>query len=169
MEVIKRDFKWLLRSLIFAVLTPAGRYVRYIAPALLKVLRKRRANDMNRCFMITGAAAGAVAVGLGAFGAHWLKDQVSPEMLDVYETGAQYLLVHAVALVVTGWIGTGLNRHAIRVSGIAFIIGMIFFSGSLLVLSTTGLRFMGAVAPVGGTAYIIGWISLAVAARKKPF
>ena len=91
---------------------------------------------MNRCFMIIGAVAGAVAVGLGAFGTHGLKDQISVEMLDVYETGVEYLIIHAIVLLVTGWIGGGLSQRMIRASGIAFIVGMVLFSGSLLMLAT---------------------------------
>ncbi|MCH8276354.1 MAG: DUF423 domain-containing protein [Bacteroidetes bacterium] len=122
---------------------------------------------MNRCFMIIGAVAGAVAVGLGAFGTHGLKDQISVEMLHVYQTGVEYLIIHAVVLLVTGWIGGGLPQRMIRASGIAFIVGMVLFSGSLLMLATTGLRALGAVAPVGGAAFITGWLLLAAALWRK--
>ena len=123
---------------------------------------------MERVFLGIAALAGALAVASGAFGAHALADRLPPERLATFETAARYLMVHALALVgvalafgrwpsATGWL---------QASGWCFIAGMLLFSGSLFLLTLTGVRWLGAITPLGGVAFIAGWICLAVAALR---
>lgn len=113
------------------------------------------------------AAAGAVAVALGAFGAHGLEDAVSPDRLATWRTGATYHLAHAVAAALAGALA------ALRRSGPAawaarlFLAGVVLFSGSLYALVLLDLPVLGAVAPLGGVAFIAGWAALAVAAWRQ--
>jgi len=122
---------------------------------------------MARLIMVTAALAGAIAVGLGAFGAHYIKDLLSPSRFDVYETGARYLLVHAVVMLFTGYWMSKVPDRLLTGAAIAFLIGMIAFSGSLVLLAATGIRILGAIAPIGGAGFITGWLLLAVAAWKS--
>lgn len=115
-----------------------------------------------RLFLFLGGLLGFLGVGLGAFGAHVLKAKLSPELLVTFETGARYHLIHAGALV---WVGILIERHAHRalsVAGWAFFGGVLLFSGSLYLLAITGVRWLGAITPLGGVAFLLGWASLAV-------
>lgn len=123
---------------------------------------------MERGFLIIAALAGALAVASGAFGAHALADRLPPERLATFETAARYLMYHALALVgvalafgrwpsAAGWL---------QASGWCFIAGMLLFSGSLFLLTLSGIRWLGAITPLGGVAFIAGWICLAVAALR---
>jgi uncharacterized membrane protein YgdD (TMEM256/DUF423 family) len=123
---------------------------------------------MARILMMISALAGAVAVGLGAFGAHYIKDLLSPTRFAVYETGARYLLVHAVVLLVTTYWMRKYPSGILSAAGFAFLLGMIGFSGSLLLLAVTGIRILGAIAPIGGAGFLAGWVLLAIAAWKLP-
>ena len=111
--------------------------------------------------MILGAVLGALGVAAGAFGAHGLKVRVSPEMLAVFETGVRYHLIHALALLAVAWASTHWTSAAIRVAGWLFVAGILVFSGSLYVLTLTGIRALGAITPFGGVAFIAGWLLLA--------
>lgn len=110
--------------------------------------------------MIIGAVAGAIAVGLGAFGAHSLRDLLAPDRLEVYQTAVRYLGLHAIVLIVAGWINCERNEKLLSYSAFGFILGMILFSGSLLVLALANVRILGAVAPVGGLSFIAAWLLL---------
>ena len=112
-----------------------------------------------------GALSAFLAVALGAFGAHALRDRLAPDLLAVFETGARYHLVHAVAIVVVGFAEARLP--AVRVSGILFLVGTLLFSGSLYALALTGVRAWGAVTPLGGLAFLVGWAWLAWAAFAR--
>jgi uncharacterized membrane protein YgdD (TMEM256/DUF423 family) len=112
-----------------------------------------------------GALSAFLAVALGAFGAHALRDRLAPDLLAVFETGARYHLVHAVAIVVVGFAEARLP--AVRVSGILFLVGTLLFSGSLYALALTGVRAFGAVTPLGGLAFLVGWAWLAWAAFAR--
>ena len=101
--------------------------------------------------------AGALAVALGAFGAHGLEDKVTPERLATWETAARYHLVHAVAL---GLVAA--HPAAPRWAGVCFLVGILLFSGSLYTLVLTDKGWLGAVAPLGGLSFIAGWIGLAL-------
>ena len=116
---------------------------------------------MTRTFFVIGAVLGALGVAAGAFGAHGLRARVSPEMLAVFETGVRYHLVHALALLAVAWASTRWVSAAIRGAGWLFVVGILVFSGSLYVLTLTGIRALGAITPFGGVAFILGWLLLA--------
>jgi len=113
-----------------------------------------------------GAVAGAVGVALGAFGAHGLKSRVSPEMLAVFEVGVRYQMVHALGLLAVGWAAGRWPGATVSASGWLFLAGIVIFSGSLYVMTFTGARWLGAITPLGGLAFISGWVCLAVASMK---
>lgn len=122
---------------------------------------------MERVFLAIIGVSGALAVGLGAFGAHGLESRLSSELLATYETAVRYHFYHTLALVavvlaIGRWPATGLPV----VSGWLFVAGMLLFSGSLYLLAFTGVRWLGAITPIGGVAFIIGWLLLALVALR---
>jgi uncharacterized membrane protein YgdD (TMEM256/DUF423 family) len=120
----------------------------------------------NQSILILGTVFMALGVLLGAFGAHALKNILVPEMLAVYKTGVEYQFYHAIGLLLIGVIGFHVKSKYIRWSGILISIGIILFSGSLYVLSISGIKAIGAITPIGGLAFVAGWIFLAVAIWK---
>ena len=114
-------------------------------------------------FFRLGAASALIAVAAGAFGAHALRARLAPDMLAVFETAARYQMYHALALCLVGL----LAGRAARAAGWLFIWGTVVFSGSLYLMALTGERWLGAVTPVGGAAFIAGWGWLAFA-RSHP-
>lgn len=122
---------------------------------------------MERFFFAGGALAAALAVMLGAFGAHALREQLSADMLSTFETGVRYHVYHALALfVVVLALARGYDAGWATLAGWLFMAGILLFSGSLYVLAITGVRWLGAVTPFGGLAFIAGWLALAVAAWR---
>lgn len=123
---------------------------------------------MGRWFLVMAGGAGAAGVLLGAFGAHALRDRLTPELLEVWSTAVQYHLWHALALL---GIGVLLLRrpHArwLVAAGWAFAAGILVFSGSLYLLALTGSSAFGAMTPVGGLALVAGWLMLAAGARDQ--
>ena len=119
---------------------------------------------MERLFLFLGALFGGVGVGLGAFGAHALKGRLSPEMLAVFETGVRYEMYHALALLLVGAVLTRVEGPALVVAGWSFTAGILLFSGSLYALALLGMPMLGAITPIGGVAFLIGWVALAIAA-----
>jgi uncharacterized membrane protein YgdD (TMEM256/DUF423 family) len=113
-----------------------------------------------------GAVSAAIAVAAGAFGAHGLRARVGPDLLAVWETAARYHLVHALALVAVGQASQAWRSSLLRASGVLFALGTLLFSGSLYVLVLTGVRGLGAITPLGGVAFIAGWLCLAWAAWR---
>lgn len=111
-----------------------------------------------------GAALAGVGVVLGAFGAHGLKARVTPDLLAVFETGVRYHMYHALALLAVGWAATRFPSARVETAGYLFVVGIVVFSGSLYTMTLTGARWLGAVTPLGGLAFIVGWASLAWAA-----
>ena len=109
-----------------------------------------------------------LAVGAGAFGAHALKNILSSEMLEVYETGVRYHMYHAFGVLVSGWALVTYPFNWFRYAAWAFIVGTIFFSGSLYALSLLGSRWLGAITPLGGILFLTGWLFLAVGFLKVP-
>lgn len=111
-----------------------------------------------------GAVVALLAVATGAFGAHVLEPRLAPKALRSFETAARYQLFHAVALVIAG---VAADRwptlRSPRVAGVAFVVGLVAFCGSLYALALGSPRAFGAVAPVGGIAFMVGWGALAVA------
>ena len=127
---------------------------------------------MAKLFIQLAALNGALAVMIGAFGAHALKARLTPELLSVYETGVQYHFWHSLALLAVGLLAFQLpDSRALMASGIAFIVGIILFSGSLYLLASTDIRqlgFMpvGLITPFGGMSFIIGWLLLLISSFK---
>lgn len=119
---------------------------------------------MDKTFLLIGAVAGFLAVALGAFGAHGLRGRLSPEMLAVFETGVRYHMYHALAIVLVSLILGRMDGWLIRTAGWAFTAGLVLFPGSLYVLALTGITVFGAITPVGGVAFLVGWACLIVAA-----
>ncbi|MCR9246563.1 MAG: DUF423 domain-containing protein [bacterium] len=112
----------------------------------------------------TGATFAALAVALGAFAAHALKDHLEPPALATIETGVRYQMYHGLALVLCAAlaaVGGGTGRN-VRIAAIAFAVGIVFFSGSLYGLALLGWKWLGPVTPLGGTAFLVGWLALAV-------
>lgn len=122
-----------------------------------------------KVFLILGAVNALIAVVLGAFGAHALKTRLSAELMAVYQTGIHYHLIHALGLLLVGLLATQLPASAyLRWSGWLMLAGIALFSGSLYALSVTGLRWLGAITPVGGLAFILAWVLFVMAALKAP-
>ena len=122
---------------------------------------------MAKLFIVMGACSGMLAVALGAFGAHALKSRLDEYAIGVFETAVQYHFYHSFALLAVGLIALSQPHTALlKSSGYLFAIGLIIFSGSLYALSLTGVRWLGAVTPLGGLAFIGGWACLAAAGWK---
>ena len=123
---------------------------------------------MSQIFIVASSLLGFLGVALGAFGAHALKQKLSPDMLVIFETGARYHLIHAVVLLGIGILARHIDATAIKVSGFAMIFGIIVFSGSLYGLAISGIRILGAITPIGGLGLLVGWAALAMAAFQNP-
>jgi uncharacterized membrane protein YgdD (TMEM256/DUF423 family) len=123
---------------------------------------------MERTFLALGALSAGISVAAGAFGAHALKARLSPDLLAIFETGARYQMYHALGLVAAAWAASrGPAAHgAAAWAGWLFVLGTVLFSGSLYALALSGVRALGAVTPLGGVAFLAGWIALAVAAAR---
>ena len=128
---------------------------------------------MNKKFISTGAILAGLAVALGAFGAHGLKKIVEEETVQTFQTGVQYQMYHALALVLIGILSEKYPGYFIRLAGWFFITGIILFSGSLYILvlikatETVGLGKLGLITPLGGLLFIAGWVSLFIAVIPK--
>ena len=121
---------------------------------------------MDRLFFALGSVSALIAVALGAFAAHGLKSRLEPAMLATFETGVRYHMYHALALLAVGWACTRWPGTAAHASGWLFVAGTVLFSGSLYASSLTGVRWLGAITPVGGLAFLAGWLCLAWTAWK---
>jgi uncharacterized membrane protein YgdD (TMEM256/DUF423 family) len=122
---------------------------------------------VDRLFFALGAASAFIGVAAGAFGAHGLKGRLTPEMLAVFETGARYQLYHAFGLLACAWAVTRWPGALSVASGWLFVLGTVVFCGALYALALTGMRGLGAVAPLGGLAFLAGWLCLTVAAIRS--
>lgn len=123
---------------------------------------------MGATWMVVGSVLGGLGVALGAFGAHGLKGRVGPDLLRVWETAAHYQLVHALALLAVAWAASrDPASNWVQVAGWSFVTGVVLFSGSLYFMTLTGVRALGAITPVGGVAFLVGWFALAVAAVRS--
>ena len=114
----------------------------------------------------TGAALCGLGVMLGAFGAHALRDRLSADLLGVFETGVRYHLIHALGLLAVAWAASRWPGPYITAAGWLFVAGITIFSGSLYVLAISGIRWLGAITPIGGVCLIVGWGLLAVGALR---
>ena len=116
---------------------------------------------MDRTFLLIGAVVGFIGVGLGAFGAHGLRARLSPESLNVFETGVRYQMYHAFAILIVAIALARFDGWILRTAGWLFTLGIVLFSGSLYALALTGTRAFGAITPIGGLAFLAGWALLA--------
>jgi len=116
-----------------------------------------------KAFLILGSLNAFLGVALGAFGAHGLKTKVAPEMLTTWNTAVQYHLVHALGLLVIGMLCHLMpGVPSVRAAGWLILLGVLIFSGSLYVMVLTGIRGLGMITPIGGVAFLIGWLLLAL-------
>jgi uncharacterized membrane protein YgdD (TMEM256/DUF423 family) len=116
---------------------------------------------MDRTFALLGALLAFLAVGAGAFGAHALRERLAPDLLDVFETAARYQMYHALGLLAVAWAADRWPGGASLAAGWLFVAGIVLFSGSLYLLSLSGVRWLGAITPLGGLAFLAGWLALA--------
>lgn len=123
---------------------------------------------MERTFFLIASLLGGLSVALGAFGAHALRDRIEAGLLANYQTGVTYMFFHALALFV---VVIALGKWPVSSlpvwSGWLFVVGIVFFSGSLFVMAFTGQRWLGAITPIGGVAFIAGWLLLAWTAWRS--
>jgi uncharacterized membrane protein YgdD (TMEM256/DUF423 family) len=124
---------------------------------------------MERLAFGSAGVLGFLAVALGAFGAHGLKARLAPladgaQRLEWWSTGAHYQAIHALALGLVAYLATRSSSAAVNVAGVAFVTGIALFSGSLYVMTLTGMRWLGAVTPLGGVAFLVGWAAVAFSA-----
>ncbi len=126
---------------------------------------------MVKVFLTSGSIFAGTSVLLGAFASHLLKDYMSPKAIELWETGVKYQMYHALALVLLALLINQLEEPslALIIGGIAFIVGIILFSGSLYGLSLTKTREFGVVTPLGGIAFVLGWLCLAISAIELKF
>jgi uncharacterized membrane protein YgdD (TMEM256/DUF423 family) len=127
---------------------------------------------MARIFFAIAAIFGGLSVAAGAFASHALKEKLTERSLDIFEVGARYQMYHALALLLVALLSSSgfqsLSSEAtpptLVAAGVAFIVGVVIFSGSLYALSLTNIKWLGAITPLGGAAFLVGWSCLAVAA-----
>ena len=124
--------------------------------------------SVAKLFLILGGINAALVVMLGAFGAHGLKAKLTAEMLAVYQTGVHYHLFHALGMLAVGLVASQIADSVwLKWSGWLMLAGIILFSGSLYVLSVSGMRWLGMVTPFGGVAFIAAWIVFVIAIAKS--
>jgi uncharacterized membrane protein YgdD (TMEM256/DUF423 family) len=122
---------------------------------------------MLKTFLMLGSLNAFLSVALGAFGAHALKSKLSADMLNVYQTGVQYHMIHSLGLILIALLADKFgNSSLVNISGWALFIGIVLFSGSLYALSLSGIKVLGAITPLGGVSFLLGWLLLAIAAMK---
>jgi uncharacterized membrane protein YgdD (TMEM256/DUF423 family) len=125
---------------------------------------------VDRVFITIAALSGFLAVACGAFGAHALRDRLSADMLQVFQTGVSYQMYHALALLAVGMLLARFSTDGsawLSTAGWLFIAGSVLFSGSLYLLSLSGTTWLGAITPLGGVAFLLGWLALAVGVWTK--
>ena len=123
---------------------------------------------MANTFLLIGSLVGFLGVAAGAFGAHGLRSRLSPDMLAVFETAVRYQMYHVVALLITAAVMARVgDARLLAIAGWSFITGVVLFSGSLYALALTGISGLGAITPLGGLAFLVGWACLAVFAAAR--
>jgi uncharacterized membrane protein YgdD (TMEM256/DUF423 family) len=121
--------------------------------------------NVERVFFGLGAGSAFLAVAAGAFGAHALRARLAPDLLAVFETAARYQMYHALGLLAVAWAAIRWPGGLVQWAGWLFVGGTVLFSGSLYTLALSGARWLGAVTPLGGVAFLAGWACLLLAAR----
>jgi uncharacterized membrane protein YgdD (TMEM256/DUF423 family) len=122
---------------------------------------------VDRLFFGIGASSAFLAVAAGAFGAHALRARLAPDLLAVFETAARYQMYHALGLLAVAWAVTRWPGSLAGWAGWAFVLGTLLFSGSLYALALTGVRWLGAITPLGGVAFLAGWGVLMIVAVRR--
>ncbi|MDM3870866.1 DUF423 domain-containing protein [Porticoccus sp. W117] len=122
---------------------------------------------MQRKWLAIAAASGFTAVALGAFGSHGLKQSFTAYQLDIWHTAVQYQMFHTLALLALAAMGHTLCRRMVAAAGWVFTAGIVVFCGSLYLLAFTGIKWLGAITPIGGLAFLAAWVLLLVAAFRK--
>jgi uncharacterized membrane protein YgdD (TMEM256/DUF423 family) len=122
---------------------------------------------MQRLFLGFAALSGFLSVCLGAFAAHGLKHHITPESLAIWQTGVQYQMYHALALLAIGLLYRSQASKALKLSGLAFILGSFLFSGSLYALALGAPKALGVITPLGGLSFLVGWAALVVHALRR--
>ncbi|MGD1804806.1 DUF423 domain-containing protein [Dapis sp. BLCC M126] len=120
---------------------------------------------MTKIFLVIASILGGLSVVAGSFATHALKQKLSQYSLDIFQTGTRLQMYHSLALLMVAFLLTikDLPQLLIVIAGYAFIAGIAIFSGSLYVLSLTGIKWLGAITPIGGVAFIVGWSCMAIA------
>ena len=113
-----------------------------------------------------GSVLCGVGVALGAFGAHGLRDRLGADMISVFETGVRYHLIHSLGLIAVAWAISRWPNAWVSTAGWMFVAGIMIFCGSLYLLALTGVRWLGAITPIGGLCLILGWALLATGALR---
>ncbi|RKG97990.1 DUF423 domain-containing protein [Corallococcus carmarthensis] len=121
---------------------------------------------MMRWWLVVGAVNAFLSVAAGAFGAHALKARLPQDLQLIFETGARYHMYHALALVAVGLFGAVRPSALLSSAGWAMLVGIVLFSGSLYALALSGVRVLGAITPLGGLGFLVGWVLFAVAAWR---
>jgi uncharacterized membrane protein YgdD (TMEM256/DUF423 family) len=120
-----------------------------------------------KAFVLLGSVNMALAIALGAFGAHGLSGKISEKMLANWNTGAHYHLIHALGLIVVGLLlSKAGNAPMLGTAGWLLLAGILLFSGSLYVMALTGIKALGTITPIGGVSFIVGWVLVALSAVK---
>jgi uncharacterized membrane protein YgdD (TMEM256/DUF423 family) len=120
-----------------------------------------------RLWIVLGAINAFLSVAAGAFGAHALKARLSPDLLTIFETGARYHMYHALGLIAVGLVAQARPSPLLPASGWAMLAGIVLFSGSLYALALSGVRALGAITPLGGLGFLVGWVLLALGAWRS--
>ncbi len=121
---------------------------------------------MTNRFLVLAGVFGFLGVATGAFGEHGLSEHLDEKALRTFGIGSRYVLVHAVALLGVAIAGEFRPSTALTVSGWSFVVGMVVFGGSLWALALTGVKWLGAITPIGGVAFLVGWLALVVAGMR---
>ncbi len=121
----------------------------------------------ERTWVATGAILAAVAVALGAFGAHLLEGRLDTERLNTFNVGVRYHMFHALGLILVGILAERWTSRAVTVAGLFLLAGIILFSGGLYVWTLAGVRAVVSVVPLGGLSFMVGWLFLAIAAARR--
>lgn len=124
---------------------------------------------MDRVFVIIGSTSALVAVAAGAFGAHALREtfEVSTDLQNTFETAVRYHMNHSLAILAAAWVVSRWPGSVGQYAGWLFLAGILLFSGSLYALSLTGVRWLGAITPLGGLAFLAGWAALVIGAWRS--
>ncbi len=121
---------------------------------------------MSSKWVMIAAINGLIAVAAGAFGAHVLADRLTPRELNAFEVGVRYQMYHALALLLVAWMVSTRASAVLSYAAAFLLAGIVLFSGSLYVLALTGLKWFGMITPIGGVSFLVGWLLIAVSARR---